>query len=409
MSEPKTIGIIGQGYVGLPLAMSAFSAGWNVIGIDNDEAKLDRIRKFRSPVEDIDDGVIAQAFKSGSYRITTDYGKVSDCEIVVLCLPTPLDSSGKIPDIGILERVTIEIAPSISPGTLVVNESTSFPGTLRNIIMPLMLKNNKHGEIHFAIAPERVDPSNREWSHRNTPRLVSGIDSESTIKAVNFYKSICDSVIEVTTPEVAEYAKLLENSFRQVNIALVTEISRLCFLDGVSVFEVIDAASSKPYGFMPFRPSVGVGGHCIPIDPLYLSWYAEQKELDLSLVRTSHEINQNQPQYVFERIKSSHPNSNTRILLNGIAYKKGVSDLRESPNLELLKKLRTFYKSVKWRDESVTTYEGEVNADLSEEFDLLVLAHPMSESALEAIDTRKTAIFDCTGSHLVSRKKGLSL
>ena len=409
MQEARVVGIIGQGYVGLPLAMSAVEGGWNVIGIDNDRKKLELIGRGKSPVEDVADIEINRAVAAGRYRISDDYSEVALCDVVVLCLPTPLDFSGKVPDIQIIEAVCDEIAPRLSPGTLVINESTSFPGTLKNVIIPQIRERAKHSKLFFATAPERVDPSNKQWSHKNTPRLVSGVDEESTSLAEDFYKSICDSVVVVRSPEVAEYAKLLENSFRQVNIALVTQISHLCALDNISIFDVLEAASTKPYGFMAFRPSVGVGGHCIPIDPLYLSWYGREKGIDLNLVEIAQEINNAQPRYIFTKIKSIFPSSEIRIVLNGLAYKNGVSDLRESPNVELLKNLRSHYKNVKWHDERVSEFEGEVSCLLTEEFDLLILAHPSDPNTLSHLAGRNIAIFDCSGAHYEFRESGLSL
>jgi len=409
VQEAKVVGIIGQGYVGLPLAMSAVKGGWKVIGIDSDSKKLDLIGRGKSPVEDVADFEIERAISEGSYRISDNYSDVSLCDAVVLCLPTPLDLSGQIPDIQIIESVCDVIAPKLSPGTVVINESTSFPGTLKNVIIPRIRERAKHSKIFFATAPERVDPSNAQWSHKNTPRLVAGVDEVSTRLVEDFYKSICDSVVVVRSPEVAEYAKLLENSFRQVNIALVTQISHLCALDNISIFDVLEAASTKPYGFMAFRPSVGVGGHCIPIDPLYLSWYGQERGLDLNLVQIAQEINNTQPRYIFTKIKSIFPSSETRIVLNGLAYKYGVSDLRESPNVKLLKNLRSHYKYVKWHDEKVSEFEGEESCLLTEEFDLLILAHPSDPNTLRRVVDRNIAIFDCSGAHNESRESGLSL
>ena len=271
--KTKILAIIGQGYVGLPLAMAAVDAGWTVVGIDNAEEKVDLINSGRSPVEDISNSKLEAALTKGFYKATTDFSTVADASVVTICVPTPLDEKRE-PDLSLLRNATTAVAPYVSSETLIVSESTSYPGTLREIIIPIVdaLKPKNSVNIYFASAPERVNPGDPIWNHKNTPRLVGAIDVKSQTRALLFYESICDVVVSVSTPEVAEAAKLLENTFRLVNIALINEFTQLCSTVGIDVNEVIDAASSKPYGYMPFRPGVGVGGHCIPVDPLYLTW-----------------------------------------------------------------------------------------------------------------------------------------
>ncbi|MEI6597821.1 MAG: nucleotide sugar dehydrogenase, partial [bacterium] len=275
--KPQILAIIGQGYVGLPLAMAAVDAGWSVIGVDNFEAKVAQINGGSSPVEDISDVQLQAAISNGAYRATTDFTSVAKASVVTICVPTPLDDK-RNPDITMLRNAATGIAPYVSNGTLVVSESTSYPGTLRDVIIPIVnsLKPATTLNLYFASAPERVNPGDPVWNQKNTPRLVGAIDPESQSRALAFYQSICDAAVSVSTPEVAEAAKLLENTFRLVNIALVNEFNQICSAAGINVHEVIDAASTKPYGFMPFRPGVGVGGHCIPVDPLYLTWWARQ-------------------------------------------------------------------------------------------------------------------------------------
>ncbi len=268
LERNKTIAIIGQGYVGLPLSMAALREGWRVIGVENSPLKYEGIAAGISPVEDVPSSDIQGGLASGNYRISNSVADVREAGTVVICVPTPLYAD-RTPDLSILERAVMDIAPHLSTETLVINESTSFPGTLRDFIAPIVLEHRSSPEIkvHLAVAPERVNPGDIKWHQKNTPRLVGGLDEEATRRAVAFYDSVCDEVVEVSSPEVAETAKLLENTFRLVNIALVNQLTQLCAAQNINVHEVIDAASTKPYGFMRFTPSVGVGGHCIPVDP----------------------------------------------------------------------------------------------------------------------------------------------
>ena len=268
--KSRTLAIVGQGYVGLPLAMAAVDAGWTVVGIDNFEAKVTQINSGSSPIEDISDARLTDAIKKGLYKATSEFSAAAQASVITLCVPTPLDGKRE-PDLSLLRSAATAVAPFIGNETLVVSESTSFPGTLREIIIPVInsLKPKDSINVYYASAPERVNPGDPKWNQKNTPRLVGAVDEPSLSRALDFYESICDAVVSVSTPDVAEAAKLLENTFRLVNIALINEFTQICSSNGINVHEVIDAASSKPYGFMPFRPGVGVGGHCIPVDPLY--------------------------------------------------------------------------------------------------------------------------------------------
>ena len=292
------LAIIGQGYVGLPLAMAAVDAGWSVIGVDSLEAKVVQINGGSSPIEDISDAQLQAAISKGVYRATTDFSAVSQASVITICVPTPLDEKRE-PDLALLRSAATGIAQYVSNETLVVSESTSYPGTLRDIIIPIVnsLKPKDSLTVYFASAPERVNPGDPVWNQKNTPRLVGAIDEESQKRALAFYELICDVAVSVLTPEVAEAAKLLENTFRLVNIALINEFTQLCSASGINVHEVIDAASSKPYGFMPFRPGVGVGGHCIPVDPLYLTWWALQNGSKATFVEAADSINTASPPF----------------------------------------------------------------------------------------------------------------
>jgi UDP-N-acetyl-D-glucosamine dehydrogenase len=395
------LAIIGQGYVGLPLAMAAVEAGWTVIGIDSFEAKVTQINSGISPVEDISNTQLAAALTSGAYRASTDFSLVSKAKVITICVPTPLDGKRQ-PDLSLLQTATRAIAPFVSNETLVVSESTSYPGTLREIIIPIVssLKPKDSTNVYFAVAPERVNPGDPMWNQKNTPRLVGSIDAASKAKAMTFYESICDAAVPVSTPEIAEAAKLLENTFRLVNIALVNEFTQICSTKGINVQEVIDAASSKPYGFMPFRPGVGVGGHCIPVDPLYLTWWAQQGGARATFVESADAINQAMPKYVAHRALSMIDPSihRPRVLILGVAYKPGVGDVRETPVSELRKHLITLGADVAWRDPLVHTWEDTKPVELEWECDLAILA--TKQPGRDAEDLVKTGIriLDCTNS-----------
>ena len=399
--KPQILAIIGQGYVGLPLAMAAVDAGWTVIGVDNFEAKVAQINGGSSPVEDISDAQLQTAIAKGAYKSTTDYSAISHASVITICVPTPLDDKRE-PDLALLRSAATGIAPYVSNETLVVSESTSYPGTLRDIIIPIVnsLKPKDSSKVYFASAPERVNPGDPVWNQKNTPRLVGSIDTESQQRALAFYESICDAAVSVSTPEVAEAAKLLENTFRLVNIALVNEFNQLCSASGINVHEVIDAASSKPYGFMPFRPGVGVGGHCIPVDPLYLTWWARQNGERATFVESADSINHAMPKYVAERALSMVDKSikNPKVLILGVAYKPGVGDVRETPVSELRDYLKAQGANVAWHDPLVPVWEGSNPVDLDWDCDVAILATKQPGMNLEQLINRDVQILDCTNS-----------
>ena len=401
LQTPKILAIIGQGYVGLPLAMAAVDAGWTVIGVDNLEAKTLRINSGSSPVEDISDAKLQIALSSGMYKATTDFSSVCAASVITICVPTPLDVNRE-PDLSLLRNAAIGIAPYVSDGTLVVSESTSYPGTLRDIIVQIIdsLKPTTSTNIYFASAPERINPGDPVWNQKNTPRLVGAVDAESKTKALAFYESICDVAISVPTPEIAEAAKLLENTFRLVNIALVNEFTQICAANGINVHEVIDAASSKPYGFMPFRPGVGVGGHCIPVDPLYLTWWARQNGSKAVFVELADSINHEMPKYVAERAFALVEPSikSPKVLILGVAYKPGISDVRETPISELRAHLVSKGAIVGWHDPLVPTWEGTSPVNLEWECDVAILATRQPGVNLDELVARGVQILDCTNS-----------
>jgi UDP-N-acetyl-D-glucosamine dehydrogenase len=397
----RVLAIVGQGYVGLPLAMAAVDAGWTVLGVDNFEPKVSQINSGSSPVEDISDTQLQTAISEGSYLATTDFSKVSQASVITICVPTPLDEKRE-PDLSLLRSAALGIAPFVANKTLIVSESTSYPGTLRDIIVPAInsLRPVESTELFFASAPERVNPGDAVWNQRNTPRLVGGIDVASQEEALLFYRSICDEVVPVSSPEVAEAAKLLENTFRLVNIALINELTQVSSESGINIQEVIDAASTKPYGFMPFRPGVGVGGHCIPVDPLYLTWWARQNSQKAELVEFADSIVHSMPTYVAKRAMSMvDPSvSNPRVLILGVAYKPGVGDVRETPASELRDALIARRAIVAWHDPLVKVWENTKPVDLDWACNVAILATNQPGINLEELIHRGVAVLDCTNS-----------
>ena len=398
----KVLAIIGQGYVGLPLAMAAVDAGWSVIGIEKSASRVDQLNSGSSPVEDISDARLAKAIAANKFLASNDPAKVSAASVVTICVPTPLDKA-RNPDLELLESATRDVAPHLSSGTLLVSESTSYPGTLRDVIIPLVnsLKSFDASELFYASAPERVNPGDPVWDQKNTPRLVGGIDEESQKRALAFYNSICDSVVATSTPEIAEAAKILENTFRLVNIAMINEFTQLCSAQGINVHEVINAAATKPYGFMPFRPGVGIGGHCIPVDPLYLTWWARKGGQVASLVERSDEIANQMPIYVAERslalVKGS--TDSPKVLIMGVAYKPGVGDVRETPASALRAALVARGAEVAWVDPLVPLWEGTKPVSEAWECDVAIVATNQPGLDVKSLLARGIPVLDCTNNY----------
>lgn len=409
--QAKVIAIIGQGYVGLPLAMAAVHAGWRVIGVDTLELKVSQINSGSSPVEDVTDVQLKAAIDCKQYSATSDFSKVAEATVIVICVPTPLNEK-RHPDLEMIRIAAIEIAPFISDEALVVSESTSFPGTLRDIILPEIesRKANPNYEIYYASAPERVNPGDTKWTQKNTSRLVGGINSESTARALNFYRTICDSVVEVSAPEIAEAAKLLENTFRLVNIALVNEFAQLCASASINVNEVIDAASTKPYGYMKFTPGIGVGGHCIPVDPLYLTWWAAQNGSKANFVEAADEINRSMAKYVAIRVAGMIKKEirNPKVLIVGVSYKSGISDTRETPASRLYDELVEMGMEVSWHDSHVGIWKNSKSSSLDSDFHVAIIATAHPDLNSEILLRKDIKILDCTNT-LVPGEKVVSL
>ena len=372
------ITVIGQGYVGLPLAISAAEAGIKVFGLDSDKKRIDDLCNGISPVIDISDEMIGNCLKSKNYEPTTDLSVLKKSEVILVCVPTPTFIDGT-PDLSFLIDAISSVAINLSEGTLVIVESTIEPGTCKNLLLPILLEKSSLGfeEFDLAYSPERIDPSNPTWTIKNTPKLLAGSSKRATNRAFEFYKNFIDSIVMCPSIEVAETAKLLENSFSMVNISFINEILIFCSKLGVDVNEVIKAASTKPYGFLPFYPSVGIGGHCIPVDPLYLANKAREIGAPLKFIELASLINREMPLYWVNMAEIRLGKlKNKKILVLGIEYKPNVSDIRESPVNSLIKGLRERGAVVSWHDDLVKEWDGSKSVELSDNFDLAILATP---------------------------------
>lgn len=341
----NTVGIVGLGYVGLPLAVAFAGTGIRVIGVDTNPEKLTSLNEGSSYIEDVPPETVKKNLETGNLRFSKDYAVLKDADAVIICLPTPLDKHRE-PDLSVVVDSVWRIAENLRPGTLVVLESTTYPGTTREVVLPILESGRRRvGEdFHLAFSPERVDPGNRKYTLKNTPKVVGGITSACSEKARELYSLVVDEVHLVSEPESAELSKLLENVFRGVNVALVNEIAILCHRMGIDVWEVIDAAKTKPFGFMPFYPGPGLGGHCIPIDPFYLAWRARAFDMSAEFIELAGRTNVNMPYYAVGRITGAlnsikKPVNGSRILMLGVSYKPEVGDLRESPSLRILELL----------------------------------------------------------------------
>ncbi len=345
-SREARIGIIGLGYVGLPLAVEFAKAGFSVIGLDVDSEKTSALNAGSSYIPDVPSAELKSVVDSGKFRATTDQRELADVDVIDICVPTPLRKT-RDPDLSYVVTAVEATAAILRRNQLFILESTTYPGTTEEVAQPALeaggLKVGR--DFYLAFSPERVDPGNKTFSTRNIPKVVGGIDPVSTKLAVALYSQVVDTVIPVGSTRVAEMVKLLENTFRAVNIGLVNEIALMCHRMNIDVWEVIDAAGTKPFGFMPFYPGPGLGGHCIPIDPFYLSWKARQSGFECRFIELAGHINGSMPEYVVERVtdalNSVHKSINgSKIHLLGVAYKRDVGDVRESPALDILELLR---------------------------------------------------------------------
>jgi UDP-N-acetyl-D-glucosamine dehydrogenase len=381
------LGIIGLGYVGLPLAVAFAEEGCEVVGLDVDATKVEALNAGRSYIEDVPDAALAPL--AGKLRATADYDEMAACDAVIICVPTPL-SDAREPDLTYLIESAEPLAKVLRTGQLVVLESTTYPGTTRERLQPILESSGLSvgTDFHLAFSPERIDPGRTDYTVKTTPKLVGGITPACTERARELYAEICETVIVLSTPEAAELSKLLENIFRSVNIALVNELAQLCDRLEIDVWEVIDAASSKPFGFMRFDPGPGMGGHCLPVDPFYLAFKARQFDFYPEFIELAGKVNQAQPGFCVERIERAlngvrKPVNGSRVLVLGVSYKGGVGDTRESPALKIIGRLQDLGADVAYHDSFVPELRGHelTSVELDQglrEADLvaIVTAHP---------------------------------
>jgi len=385
------VAIIGQGYVGLTIAVDAAASGHHIVGFDVNPALVLQLNSGVSHIEGISNTALASVIASGAYKASTDPSVLDDCDVIVIAVPTPLDEA-RNPDLSYVHAAADLIAVHVKSPALIVNESTSYPGTLRKEIATRIT-----GVEHlYASSPERVDPGNTQWGTKNTPRLIGGMTPAAVAKAKEFYGSFCDSIIEVSSPEVAEAAKIFENTFRQVNIALVNEFTQIADALGVSGREVIDAAATKPYGFMQFNPGPGVGGHCIPVDPSYLAHVANQVGVPATFIKRANEVNLAMPAYVVKRVVAGSGDSiaGKSVVVVGVSYKSNVADTRETPAASVIDLLRQQGATVTWHDDLVGDWRREKSSPLRGDIAVLVTKH-------DGLDLKALAecgyVFDCTG------------
>ena len=374
----QKIAVIGLGYVGLPLAVAAAECDFEVIGIDINKTVVKSLNLGVSSIEDVSNTQLANVLKNGKFTATTSYDELKNIEYFVICVPTPLTES-RSPDLSYLESAARSIARVLSKGCLVILESTVEPGTTRDFLLPILMGESglNSSEFDLAFSPERIDPGNPTWNLQNTPKIVSGLTPKAKTKAMEFYSSFVHHLIESNSVEVAEVAKLLENSYRLINISFINEFSEVCEKLGVEANEVIQLASSKPYGFMEFYPSLGVGGHCIPVDPLYLTHRANLVGSASKFIDLAFEVNDNRPKYfVLKAEKVLKGLNQKKILVIGVAYKSNTSDTRETPAESLILQLRQKGAKVFWHDDLVKQWNHENSTPLGVNFDLAILVTP---------------------------------
>lgn len=410
-SKSSRIGIIGLGYVGLPLALAFAQAGFKVTGFDIQQKRVDLVNEGVSYIGDVSNDTVSAAIAVNSLVATTDQSKLKEMDAICICVPTPLNKT-KEPDLSYVKSECEEISRYIQSGQLIVLESTTYPGTTREVMLPILEKSGLRGGVDFFLAysPERVDPGNKKHSIKNTPKIVGGLNLKSTKLAELLYSHVAQKVVPVSSPEVAEMAKVFENVFRNINIALVNELSQLCEKMGISVWEVIDSASTKPFGYMPFYPGPGVGGHCIPLDPHYLANKAREYDFHTRFIELAAEINENMPYHVVSRMMEALNGrgkslKGSRILVLGVAYKKDIEDMRESPSLKLIQLLKQKGAQVSYNDPFIRKLQlaGEslnsvnLDKDILASVDCVLLATDHSQYNLEEIASVSKLLFDARG------------
>ena len=391
------ISIIGQGYVGLTI--SVFAADHHtVVGFDKNQGVVDALNAGRSHIEGVDSADLAKHIASGSFKATTNAAEIAGSDVVVIAVPTPLTKDRK-PDLTFVEAACKTIGENLKTPALIINESTSFPGTVRNLIKPEIEKYSRGAISHmFAVSPERVDPGRTDWDQKSTPRLYAGLTPEASKAVRDFYSTFCDNLVEVSSPEVAEAAKLFENTFRQVNIALVNEFAQIAHALDISVYETLDAAATKPYGFMKFMPSAGVGGHCIPVDPSYLADTAARVGVPATFIERANEVNLEMAAYVVDRVAADNGGSlkDKSVQVVGVSYKPNVADVRETPAELIIEELKKAGATVTWSDDLVASWMGETSTPLGgSDIAVVVTLHSVTDAA--AVLKSARYVFDTTG------------
>src|SRR5437588_2342767 len=366
------IAVVGAGYVGLPLSTTFAEAGCRVLVVDVVERVVEALNRGETHIEDVESARWAPLVQQGLVRATTDYSELKQAEAVLIALPTPL-SRQREPDLSIVEAATRDIAAVLQEGQVVVLESTTWPGTTREVLQPLLEQGSglKVGEgFHLAMSPERVDPGREDWTTKTTPKVLGGITPECTRRAADVYRRAIDEIVEVSTPEAAELTKLLENIFRSVNIALVNELAQLCDRMSIDVWEVVDAAATKPFGYMRFSPGPGLGGHCIPVDPFYLTWKAREFGFYTEFIELAGKVNEEMPYFCRSLVSQALNHAKemslkgSKVLVLGVAYKPGIGDMRESPALKLMELLRGAGAEVSYHDPHVPELNGDRSVPL---------------------------------------------
>ena len=396
------IAIVGAGYVGMPLARVFADAGKSVVLVDVDQEVVDGINRGESHIGDVPSEVLKALVDAGRVSATTDYDAMKEVDAILIALPTPL-SAHREPDLTIVESAVAEIAPRLRKGQVVVLESTTYPGTTRESLQPILERSGlKAGEdFHLAFSPERVDPGRTDWTTKNTPKLVGGLTPACTERAVELYRSAVDTVVPLSSPEAAEMTKLLENIFRAVNIALVNELAQLCERMEVDVWEVVEAAETKPFGFMSFKPGPGLGGHCIPIDPFYLTWKAREYDFYTEFIDLAGKVNSNMPFFCRSLISQALNHGaekslkGSRILILGVSYKADIDDVRESPAKKIVELLHKAGAEVSYHDPHVEEFDGMRSVDYAPEtFDCVVIVTAHSSIDYEDLVDRAQVVVD---------------
>ena len=390
------VSIIGQGYVGLTISVFA-GEHHNIIGFDKNQGVVDALNAGKSHIEGVASGDLTQLIAEGKYKATADAAEIAGSDVVVIAVPTPLTKDRK-PDLSFVEAACKTVGENLKTPTLIINESTSFPGTVRNLIKPLIEKYSVGVEHMYAVSPERVDPGRSDWNQKNTPRLYAGLTPAASTAVRDFYSTFCDELIEVSSPEVAESAKLFENTFRQVNIALVNEFAQIAHALDISVYETLDAAATKPYGFMKFMPSAGVGGHCIPVDPSYLAHTAAGLGVPATFIERANEVNLEMAKYVVDRVTADNGGSlsGKKVQVVGVAYKPNVADVRETPAEPVIEELKKAGAVVNWSDDLVSNWMGQLSTSLGgADIAVVVTLHSVTDA--KAVLKSAPYVFDTTG------------